>query len=346
MANIPQIVLDAYGLDQKKIEIIPFGTGLINHTWKIKTVDLGFVLQCINQEVFKEPNDISSNIDAVGDYLTSHFPDYFFVVPSKTVAGKSIIFTEGKYYRMFPFVFDSHAKTIVNNASEAFEAAKQFGKFTKLLNRFEVKKIKITLKEFHNLLLRFDQFQEALLNGNSERIVSAQGLIKGLERYQYIVTTYQEIIVDPEFKQRATHHDTKISNILFNSDDKGICVIDLDTLMPGYFISDVGDMMRTYLCPVSEEEKNFDLINIREDIYHAIVDGYGSEMNDVLSIQEKKYYFYAGQFMIYMQALRFLTDHLSNDIYYGANYEGHNFIRAYNQFVLLEKLTEMENVLA
>src|SRR5206468_9716554 len=135
------------------------------------------------------------------------------------------------------------------------------------------------------------------------------------------------IKVNPLFRQRVTHHDTKISNVLFNEQDKAVCVIDLDTVMPGYFISDVGDMMRTYLSPTSEEEKDFAKINVREEFFEAIVTAYLSEMKGQLTEIEKSHFIYAGKFMIYMQAIRFLTDHLNNDLYYGARYEGHNLIR-------------------
>jgi hypothetical protein len=114
-------------------------------------------------------------------------------------------------------------------------------------------------------------------------------------------------------------------------------VIDLDTVMPGYFFSDAGDMMRTYLSPVNEEETDFSKIEVRADFYKAIAEGYFTEMKDELTDAEKSSFFYAGEFMIYMQAIRFLTDHLNDDRYYGAKYPAHNYNRAYNQAVLLEK---------
>ena len=122
-------------------------------------------------------------------------------------------------------------------------------------------------------------------------------------------------------------------------------MIDLDTVMPGYFISDFGDMMRTYLSPVSEEEKDLSKIEIRGDYFKAIADGYLSEMRNELSSIEKEHLVYAGKFMTYMQALRFLTDFLNNDIYYGSKYKGHNFIRANNQAALLKKIIEKEEIL-
>src|SRR6185295_7768404 len=131
-----------------------------------------------------------------------------------------------------------------------------------------------------------------------------------------ILSVYQQIVTDKEFRLRVTHHDTKINNVLFDKDEKGICVIDLDTVMPGYFISDVGDMMRTYLSPVSEEETDFEKIRVRDELYRAIVQGYYNEMKDELTGTEKKHFFYAGEFIIYMQAIRFLTDYLNDDIYY------------------------------
>jgi hypothetical protein len=247
------------------------------------------------------------------------------------------------FFRLFPFVENSHTTDTVKTSDEAYEAAKQFGKFTRLLSGFDAKQLRITSPDFHNLSLRFQRFEESLKRGNKERIKQSKELIQQILLNKNIVTEYSSIISDPAFKQRVTHHDTKISNVLFDKNDKAICVIDLDTIMPGYFISDGGDMMRTYLSPVSEEEKDLDKVVIRDDYYKAIAEGYLEEMSEELSGKEKDYFFYSGKFMIYMQALRFLSDHLENDIYYGAKYEGHNFVRTQNQLTLLQRLIEKEN---
>jgi Ser/Thr protein kinase RdoA (MazF antagonist) len=241
---------------------------------------------------------------------------------------------------MFPFVRGSHSKDVVETAAQAFEAANQFGKFTRLLHGIDITNFKITIPFFHDLTLRYQHFLSSLENGNKKRIKESAELISHLASHAHIVLEYERIKADPAFKLRITHHDTKISNILFDAIGKGLCVIDLDTAMPGYFISDVGDMMRTYLSPVSEEESNFEKIEVRDDFYTAIVQGYCKEMKDELTETEKKYFFYAGTFMIYMQALRFLTDYLDEDVYYGAKYPEHNFVRAKNQLVLLQRLLE------
>ena len=188
-------------------------------------------------------------------------------------------------------------------------------------------------------------YESALKNGDSDRISEADESIGFLKGNYDIVADFEKIKQNPNFKIRVMHHDTKVNNVLFDKGNKGLCVIDLDTVMPGYFMSDVGDMMRTYLSPVSEEEKDFSLIEIREDYFKAILDGYMTEMKNVLSNDELKHFVYAGKFLIYMQALRFLTDYLQKDIYYGSQYPGHNFIRAKNQIVLLKRLIEKEEVL-
>ncbi len=339
-------VLSAFGLNEKSLKIESFGSGLINHTWKITTPEKQYILQRVNHTVFAKPDSIAHNIKLIAAYLTQHHPDYFFVAPLTCCNGDQMIYLKDQgFFRMFPFIVDSYSKDVVETPEQAYEAARQFGKFTRLLSDFNEKQLKITIPHFHDLALRYQQFLLALEKGNEQRIVESEALIKIMKRHSDIVTEYNNIKANPEFKLRVTHHDTKISNVLFDVENKGICVIDLDTLMPGYFISDVGDMMRTYLSPVSEEEKDFNKIVVREEFYEAIVQGYYNKMEEVLTETEKNSFFYAGKFMIYMQALRFLTDHLKDDIYYGAKYSGQNFVRANNQIVLLQRLMDKEDEL-
>lgn len=340
-------ILQYYPFNLAAVKITTFGSGLINQTWYIEEAGSSYILQKINHTIFKSPGDIASNIKLTGEYLSAHYPHYLFVTPVNTINGDEMVYIEKEgYFRLFPFVKDSHTINVVSNPAQAFEAAQQFGRFTKLLSGFDANRLKITLPHFHNLSLRYRQFEEALEKGNKERIKESANTIKLIHQFKNIVTTRETILANSSFKKRVTHHDTKISNVLFNEADKGLCVIDLDTVMPGYFISDVGDMLRTYLSPVSEEEKDFSRIEIRDEYYNAIKDGYLGEMAGELTAAEKEHFFYAGKFMIYMQALRFLTDHLNNDIYYGAKYEGHNFTRANNQLVLLQRFIEKEKQLS
>jgi Ser/Thr protein kinase RdoA (MazF antagonist) len=299
-------------------------------------------LQKINTNVFKTPENIDSNISLITNFMEKNNPFYFFVSPIKTKNGSTMFYDALLgYYRVFPFVKNSVCLNVVKTPEQAYEAAKQFGKFTNALNLFPTEQLKTTLPAFHDLDLRYQLFKDSLVTGNKERIAFASTLIQQIEEGKYIVTKYKHFKKSGILKQRVTHHDTKISNVLFDVNNKGICIIDLDTVMPGYFISDVGDMMRTYLSPVNEEEMDFSKIEIRKNYYDAIVDGYLSEMQNSLSIEEKNNFSFAGLFMIYMQALRFLTDYINMDIYYGAKYDLHNFNRAKNQIILLQKYEEL-----
>ena len=331
-------ILFQFGLSAENFQVLPFGSGLINTTWKIadKQGNSKYILQKINQQIFKRPEDIAFNIRLIDNYLKMYFPDYLFVSQVVTIKEDELVKTDDGFYRMFPFIENSHTVDIVEKPEQAYEAAKQFGKFTKLLSGLDATQLKITLPDFHNLTLRYQQFEMALKTGNTARIAQSKDLITAIKLSKRIVDEFEAC--KEKFTVRVTHHDTKISNVLFDENDNGLCVIDLDTLMPGNFISDVGDMMRTYLCPVSEDEKDFSKIMIRKEFYNAVVDGYLSEMKTDLSEFEKQHFHYAGEFMIYMQAIRFLTDHLNNDVYYGAKYAGHNFVRAGNQITLLQRL--------
>ena len=335
-------ILAQYRLKPEAV-IQPFGNGLINFTWRVSEGGKNYILQKINDKVFKEPLNIAFNIQQLSGYLKHAHREYFFVTPVLTENGESVVKINNEYYRLFPFVKNSTSYDVAKTPEHAFEAARQFGMFTKMLTAFEPHSLKITLQDFHNLPLRFLQFEYACKHGNQHRVAESKRETGFLEGHSDIVSEYNNITRSPGFKLRVTHHDTKISNLLFDEHGKGICVIDLDTVMPGYFISDVGDMMRTYLSPVSEEENDFTQIEIREEFFKAIVDGYLQQMVKELSNEEIRHFVYSGMFMIYMQALRFLTDHLNNDAYYGAAYEGQNLIRAKNQIILLQKLMEKED---
>ena len=341
--NMLESVLPSFGFNDNDLTLVPLGEGLINHTWKVSVSGNEYILQRVNDHVFTKPQNIASNIRLIADYFTANWPSYHFVAPLVAINGEDLLYIPSSgYYRMFPFVAGSHAKMVAQTPAQAYEAAIQFGRFTRLLCGLDISGLGITIPSFHNLGLRYEQFLTALENGNKDRITASTDLIEQVINNQSIVAVYTALLSDPQFKLRVTHHDTKISNVLFDGQDKGLCVIDLDTVMPGYFISDVGDMLRTYLCPVSEEEKDYSKIEVRDDFYKAIINGYKEEMKNELTEKENKYFFYAGKFMIYMQALRFITDHINDDKYYGAKYEGQNLVRATNQMVLLQRYLEKE----
>lgn len=341
-------ILAKFNISSTQCTISALSNGLINNTWKINVIDdRNYILQKINHHVFLHPIDIDQNICLVGKFLAQHFPDYLFIQPIVSDDAKTLVrSTEGDYYRLFPFINDSITHIIPLSENHAYEAAKQFALFSKLLANFPVEKLKETLPQFHDLNLRFVQFEHALEKGNQQRVSENSAFVKELYQLKNIIEIFNQIRNNPEFKIRVMHHDTKISNVLFDINGKALCVIDLDTVMPGYFISDFGDMIRTYTCTVSEDETDFSKLDINLGYFNAIVKGYVSEMGDELTETELRHLVYAGKFMIYMQTLRFFTDYLNNDVYYGKKYELHNLNRAINQFTLLKKLIEKEPMLA
>ena len=260
-----------------------------------------------------------------------------------TLNGNTLVQWEGGYYRAFHKI-EGYALSVLDNENQVEQAAMQFAGFTSILKNFEASQLKDSLPDFHNLNLRYHQFSEAIVKGNAQRIAETKEAISFLAAHKKYVDIYSAFIHHAEVKKRVTHHDTKISNVLFqknNGIEKAICVIDLDTVMAGYFISDVGDMCRTCLCKVSEEEKDLNKVVVDAAKWKALEKGYLHFMQDELSTFEKDHFFYGGQFMIYMQALRFISDHLNNDIYYGAKYEGQNLVRTLNQIRLLEQYNKL-----
>jgi Ser/Thr protein kinase RdoA (MazF antagonist) len=337
-------VLSSFSISEDAT-VSSFGTGLINHTWKVNAGDNEYILQRVNENVFKRPEDIAFNLDIIAGYLQQHFPAYFFVAPLHTRDGRSYVRNEEGFFRLLPFVKGSYSHDVVDRPEQAYEAAKQFGRFSHLLSGLDATELKITIPSFHDLTLRYQQFLSAIENGNKQKKERAKSEIDSLLGYASILDKFQQVKESPEVPLRVVHHDTKISNVLFDASGKAICIIDMDTVMPGYFISDVGDMMRTYLSPCSEEETDFKKICVRQEYYDAIIEGYLSEMREVLTEREKQLFHFSGQYIIYMQALRFITDYLLDDIYYGAKYPDHNFMRGKNQLLLLEQFEKLKRVL-
>ncbi len=336
-------ILNAFGLTPANYNTTPFGSGLINYTWKVSGNGHQYILQRINKNVFKTPQDIANNLVSLENYLKQTAPEYLFAAPLPTVNGKYLAEDGNNYYRLSPFIKNSHTVDFIEEDKQAYEAARQFGKFTRLLKDFDPEKLKYTLTDFHNLTLRVEQFKTALANAGEERLKSAAAEILQIEANIDIAGVYKQLVDGKKIPKRVIHHDTKINNILFDDNNCGLCVIDLDTVMPGYFISDVGDMMRTYLSPANEEERDLSKVKINDDYFIAVYKGYMAEMGGTLTAAEKDLFIYSGKFMIYMQAIRFLADFLNGDIYYHTQYEGHNLVRTQNQLTLLKRYVEAED---
>lgn len=346
--NLNPEVLVAYGFKPENIQIKIIGTGLINRTFLLSPIGKAdkYILQQINTTVFTRPEIIAQNIRLIADFLHQHHPEYLFINPIKTLKGDEMAVFGSQYWRLMPYIENSIALSVLTDENQAFEAAKQFGKLSRLLHHFEVARLTPSLPGFHDLALRYTQFTQALNEATESLKNQAAAEIEYAQNHFYLVKFYQSYLNSSDFPNRVMHHDTKISNVLLNeSNFTGLCVIDLDTLMPGKFISDLGDMMRTYLCAYSENEVDLSKITIRIPFFEATLKGYLAEMKGILTDTEKELILFAGKYMIYMQALRFLTDFLRGNTYYPIDYPFQNLDRAKNQFKLLKEMTLNEQLL-
>ncbi|MBS1559567.1 MAG: aminoglycoside phosphotransferase family protein [Bacteroidetes bacterium] len=319
-----------------EFKITPLGSGHIHKTFSVSG-SKNFVLQRVNIQVFKQPEVIARNHRMAFNYLSENHPEFRFPKTLPDRAGQDLYFdAEGFPWRLYEMIENTFTMNEVASVTDAYEAAKGFGALARNLNGIDVAQFQPTLPRFHDLTWRYEQFEEALQKASRERAQTARHEIEQAQSFHFLVTEYQHLIRGGSLRLRVTHNDTKINNILFNSlSRKAVCAIDLDTLMPGYFIYDLGDMVRTFVSPVSEEEKKLDKIMFRKEIYDALLGGYLSEMNSVLTTEEKKSIPFAGKMMTYIMALRFLADYLRGNTYYHITYPEQNLVRASNQLKLL-----------
>lgn len=334
-------VLQKFGLQTYDFAINRVGSGHIHETFRLSGSH-DYVLQRVNNKVFKQPETIASNLRIATAFLKKNFPNYTFLSALPAVDGSDLVFdAEGSPWRLLPFIANTFTIDRVENAEQARSAATEFARLTANLNRIDVTQFKETIPRFHDLHLRFEQFETALAAATSERRQKAAHVIAGCLRFRHLLEHYDDLLKSKGLRLRITHNDTKINNILFDSSTgKASCVIDLDTLMPGYFIYDLGDMVRTFVSPVDEEEKDLSKIAFRQDIYDALVEGYLSQMGPVMSPDEYAAIPFAGKMMTYIMLLRFTADFLNGDVYYHTTYPGQNLVRGENQLCFLEKLEE------
>ncbi len=237
------------------------------------------------------------------------------------------------------FVHHSYSPLTAENEEAAYTMSKNFAAFTRSLEGLNAKDLIEIIPDFHNLSFRYRQFEEAVANGIPDRLMNSSHLISSLKERRPLVDFYETLGDAKKYPVRLMHHDCKISNILFDSNTgRVICPVDLDTLMPGKFVSDLGDMIRTMACSENEDSTNWEAIRIRAPFYHAILKGYLEGIGPILTEEEKKNIHYSGLLLVYMQALRFLSDFLQGDKYYKTTYPDQNLNRALNQITLLEKL--------
>ncbi|RZJ85207.1 MAG: aminoglycoside phosphotransferase family protein, partial [Chryseobacterium sp.] len=196
-------VLDAFGLNGKVAKYTQFGNGLINNTWKISDTEGEYILQKVNTDVFSNPRDICANMAMIKQYLDRIAPEYLFIGPISTEDGDAVYEIGGSVYRLFPFVKDSATIDEVEHPIQAYQAAKQFGKFTKLLDGYNPLRLHVSIKDFHNLPFRLAQYKEALLNASNDRKERALWAIDEINRHTGIAAEFKEIIQHKKLNLRV-----------------------------------------------------------------------------------------------------------------------------------------------
>ena len=343
--------LISFGRTEQVAKWKPFGHGHINDTFLIRTAGdeaPGFILQRKNHQVFKDVPGMLNNIILATNHIRAKLiyageaePDRKVMKYLATPDENYYVQDEsGNYWTLFLFIRDSHGIEEVTNPYQAFSAGKAFGRFQLQLSDLDYSRMIETIPNFHNGKYRFLQFTEAISHNKADRCAEMQPVIDQLLERADEMLRLQNWLDRGELPLRITHNDTKINNILFDHNDNILCIIDLDTVMPGSILFDFGDAIRTLGNSATEDEADLSKIHFQTAYFEAFTKGYLSECRRFLTPLEKESLTYSCRYMVWEQAIRFLADYLNGDVYYKIVYPKHNKIRTLSQLRYLEVLEE------
>ena len=345
MNNNIKDVLNRYGLES---DTQAYGNGHINDTYVLE--DGKLILQRINTNIFKNPEELMENVVNVTEFLKKKIseqggnPDRETLTVVKTTDGKTFHQTEdGNVYRIYKFIQDTRTIESNGSAEDLYHAGVGFGRFQKMLSDFPVEILHETIKDFHNTPKRIETLKAAIANDKAGRAASVQKEIEFALNYEKDASIVVNGIADGSIPLCVTHNDTKINNIMFdNQSNLGLCVLDLDTVMPGSRLYDVGDALRVGGSTAAEDETDLEKVWFNVKAFEAFAKGYLSELGDVLTEKELELLPFSVRLITYEQGVRFLTDYLDGDTYYKIHSEHHNLERTRNQFKLVADLLEKE----
>lgn len=326
--------------------IDPLGNGLINDTYKVNTSPTDapdYVLQRINHAIFQNVDLLQENITAV----TEHIRQKLVAVGETDVDRKVLTFvpsTPGKtywydgdsYWRVMVFIprtqtFEAVTPEYSRHAGEAF------GRFQSMLADLPTS-LGETIPNFHNMEFRLQQLREAVAADAVGRVAEVKDLLGELESRAEQMCKAERMHREGLLPKRTCHCDTKVNNMLFDESGRVLCVIDLDTVMPGFIFSDYGDFLRTGANTGAEDDQDLDRVHFNMEIFKAFTEGYLTGASSFLTPVEIEHLPYAAALFPYMQCVRFLADYINGDTYYKTKYAGHNLVRARAQFKLLQSV--------
>ncbi len=345
MVNLNTIntILKNFKVNSECFRFTEFQSGHINDTYLVATNDNSqYVLQRINTNVFKNIDSVIKNKKLLNTYFNKRIDslNYDFVNFIETY-NNSIAFKDesGNYWNLMTFIEDSKTFDVADNKDIVFEAGKLYGDFVKQTSQIDAQSFSETIEDFHSVPSRFLKFEDALKT-TKVSITEIEDILNYILESKNEMCKLSKLIEAKTIPLRLTHNDTKLSNILFNSNNKGLAVIDLDTVMPGIIHFDFGDSIRSICSTAKEDEQDLSLVTINLEFYKSFCDGYSIYTKDILSEVEIKYLPLAVKTMIFIMGLRFFTDYLNGNIYYKVSYQNHNLIRAKNQFALLKDVSD------
>ena len=322
-------------------------TGHINDSYFIKTSASdcpGYFLQWINNYIFKDVKGLMNNISAVVQHLSgklAEHPELAFkvleIIPTKDNE-KYFLDPEGQYWRLYTFIDNAHVYDVVENTKIAYEGGKAFGIFMSLLADLPAARLTETIPDFHNMEKRLETFYNSLDNNPVDRVKEIPSEIEFVRKTVEQMLSIPALIREGKHPLRITHNDTKFNNILFDKNDHAICIVDLDTVMPGSILFDFGDAIRTGANTASEDEKDLSKVDINLPIYEAYTRGFIASTRHTLTEVEIANLAFAARFMTFIIGLRFLTDFVDGDPYFRTSYPDHNLVRAKVQFRLVEAM--------
>lgn len=346
-----------FGVNSKITYIEQKKSGLINITYYLETLDeKKYVLQRINTYVFKNPEELMQNISSVTHFVRKKIRESggdperetLRFLPCET--GKFYyIDEENSAWRLYYFVDESYTIDETKDLEVFKSAGATFGKFMRYLNTYPAKELNETIVDFHNTPVRFQTFLNSLEKNASGRKDKCEKEIRFVLDREADTHRIVDLCENGQIPIRVTHNDSKINNVLFDCNtDKGICVIDLDTVMPGVSLYDFGDSLRSGANNTREDDANLDNVFFDLDLFRSYAEGFLSETADCLTKAEKENLPFGVKLMTFECGIRFLTDYLDGDLYFRTDYAEHNIVRARNQFKLVEdieaKYDEMQKI--
>ena len=347
-------VIKHFRLGKTQVRIAPLARGHINDTYILTSENQGrvvrHILQRINHEVFKNPPAMMANIVRITEHIHSKLQR---TDPKSASRQLTVVRTdnddsywtdpEGNFWRVYDFVEQAVTYDTVDSSELAGEAARMFGWFQRMLEDLPGPVLNDTIPNFHNTPLRLAQFQEILKQDPCNRAKDAGREIDFVLEHAGICDVLTDLVQRGDFPYRIAHNDAKINNVMFDRHThQGVCVIDLDTVMPGLSIYDFGDLVRTAANPAEEDEPDLSKVTLDISMFTALARGFARETSRFLTPSEKDHLAFGGKLITFEQLIRFLTDFLNGDVYYKIHHAGHNLDRSRTQMKLVQSIIEQE----